>query len=322
MRTLAAALLTVAVSATELSQLDFEFMMWATKHQREYYNAETYAFRKAEFAKKNAVYKAMNQVLTTSTVGHNQFSDWTVDEFEKILGYKEETRSFSLRTKRLETNAIEYSVNWVTAGAVTPVKNQKTCGSCWSFSATGAMEGAHFLASGNLVPLSEQQLVACSYSYGDLGCMGGLMDNAFKYAETTAIDTEAQYPYTGWNSCSTCKLSTPGTVTVSSYYDVVANDPNQLKAAINLGPVSVAIQANQPVFQGYTGGIITANCGTNLDHGVLAVGYGIENGVEFYLVKNSWGADWGEAGYVRIGIEAGAGVCGIQSGPPSQPTTN
>ena len=89
-----------------------------------------------------------------------------------------------------------------------------------------------------------------------------------------------------------------------------------------MGPVSVTIQANQPAFQGYTGGIITSNCGTQLDHGVLAVGYGVDNGVEFFLVKNSWGASWGEVGYVRIGIQAGAGVCGIQSGPPSQPTTN
>jgi len=153
--------------------------------------------------------------------------------------------------------------------------------------------------------------------------MGGLMDNAFKYAETTPVTTEAQYPYSGWIASTDCKYTAgEGLVTVSSFYDVVANDPDQLKAAINLGPVSVAIQANQPVFQGYTGGIITANCGTNLDHGVLAVGYGVDNGVEFYLVKNSWGASWGEAGYVRIGIQAGAGVCGIQSGPPSQPTTN
>jgi C1A family cysteine protease len=319
MRTFILSVFAAATSA--LSQTQINFMKWVVDHQRSYNTVEEYTFRYKQYLMKDAKYKAMNKILTTSTVGHNDFSDWTDEEFQNMLGYKAE-EGRELKTKKLATFSMEYTVNWVTAGAVTPVKNQGACGSCWSFSATGAMEGAHFIYSGTLLSLSEQQLVACSYRYGNLGCGGGLMDNAFMYAMNTAMDTEEQYPYTGWYQCKTCELTIPGTVNVTSYYDVVANDPDQLKAAINMGPVSVAIQANQPAFQGYTGGIITAECGTNLDHGVLAVGYGIDNGVEFYLVKNSWGPDWGEAGYVRIGIEAGAGVCGIQSGPPSQPTTN
>jgi cathepsin F len=225
MRSLVITLLAAAASAVQIQ--DIEFMMYIAKYQRNYATVEEYTWRKMQFVAKDLEYKYLNEsVLKTSTVGHNEFSDWTPEEFEKILGYKQHTRKTALKTRHLNTNSIEYTVNWVTAGAVTPVKNQGACGSCWSFSATGAMEGAHFLASGNLLSLSEQQLVACSYPNGDLGCMGGLMDNAFTYAEGTPMLTESQYPYSGWLASTTCKQSTGGEVQVRSFYDVVANDPN------------------------------------------------------------------------------------------------
>ena len=152
------------------------------------------------------------------------------------------------------------------------------------------------------------------------------MDKAFEYAESTAIATEADYPYTSGSgtrgSCDSSKLE-GASLKVTTYTDVEANSSSQLKAALDKQPVSVAIQANKLVFQLYKTGVITGTrCGTNLDHGVLAAGYGVEDGVEYYLVKNSWGDSWGEAGYVKIGVEDGAGVCGIQSGPPSYPETN
>jgi len=256
----------------------------------------------------------------TSTMGHNQFSDWSDEEFQQTLGFLalDPLKGGEYGTF---TPTDEDSVDWVAKGAVTGVKNQGSCGSCWSFSTTGSMEGAHFIKTGELLSLSEQQLVDCSHN-GNLGCMGGMMDRAFTWTETHPLETETDYPYQGWTILKGCREDTSkGKVAVSSFVDVTPQDSDALKAAIAQGPVSVAIQANQKVFQRYSGGIITADCGTKLDHGVLAVGYGTDNGTAYYKVKNSWGPDWGEDGYVRIAITDGAGMCGIQM-QPSQPTTD
>ena len=253
-------------------------------------------------------------------MGHNMFSDWSEDEFQATLGFLalEPLKGGEYGTF---TPTDEDTVDWVAKGAVTAVKNQGSCGSCWSFSTTGSMEGAHFIKTGELLSLSEQQLVDCSHN-GNLGCMGGMMDRAFTWTESHPLETESDYPYQGWTIFHGCREdASKGKVAAQSFVDVTPQDSDALKAAIAQGPVSVAIQANQKVFQRYSGGIITADCGTKLDHGVLAVGYGTDNGTPYYKVKNSWGADWGEDGYVRIAITDGAGMCGIQS-QPSQPTTD
>ena len=270
----------------------------------------------------------------TAEYGHTIFADLTEMEFKQYLGtpvWKRKRMGLGddpdVHWPAAEIPDVELpegGFDWREHGAVTEVKNQGTCGSCWSFSTTGSMEGAHFISTGKLVSLSDQQLVSCSHN-GNMGCMGGMMDRAFKWTESNPLETEADYPYKGWAGfLAGCKTDESlGQVSAKSYVDVTPNSSAALKAQIAKGPVSVAVQANQAVFQRYKGGIIRATdgCGTKLDHGVLAVGYGVENGVEYYKVKNSWGTTYGEDGYVRLEIADGAGVCGIQM-QPSQPTTN
>ena len=305
---------------------DYEFMKYIAKHGKVYETVEEYGHRMNEWRKVNDHIKAHNAAGRTWTLGHNHMSDWTHEERKSLNGLKPELREREYAPVWLEPSNAD-GVNWVEKGAVTDVKNQGSCGSCWSFSTTGALEGAHFIATGSLESYSEEQLVECDYGIlKNMGCNGGLMDKAFKYVESNALATEADYPYTSGTgkrgSCDTSKLAN-ATLKVSTYTDVTKNDASQLKAALDKQPVSVAIEADKMAFQMYHSGVLTGDkCGTNLDHGVLAVGYGTENGVEYYLVKNSWGATWGDAGYVKIGVEDGAGVCGIQSGPPSYPETN
>jgi len=193
--------------------------------------------------------------------------------------------------------------DWRTKGAVTGVKDQGQCGSCWSFSATGSIEGAWFLSKGSLVSLSEQNLVDCSTAYGNQGCRGGLMDSAFKYVIANhGLDTEMSYAYTatGPNSCK-FNVANVG-ATISGFKDIPSGDENSLMNAVAMTPVSVAIDASKSTFHFYNTGVYyDASCSsTQLDHGVLAVGYGTENGSEYWLVKNSWGAAWGQAGYIKM----------------------
>ena len=250
------------------------------------------------------------------TLGETIFSDLNLDEFHY---YKNNymVGSTCESFKSVDVDA-PVEIDWREKGAVTPVKDQGQCGSCWSFSATGAMEGAWQIAKGDLVSLSEQQLVDCSagFKYGNHGCNGGLMDGAFQYAIDNGMCKESDYKYLA--KSGTCTKCDP-VVFLSSCVDVTPQNEVDLEKAVAIGPVSVAIEADTRTFQMYESGVITGSaCGTNLDHGVLVVGYGTESNQPYWLVKNSWGSSWGEDGYVKIEKSSSTkdkGTCGIAMQP-------
>lgn len=246
----------------------------------------------------------------TWSMAVNHFADLTTEEFRAryVGGLRHKTT-----TKKSVANftgvSIPASVDWTTKGVVTPVKNQGQCGSCWAFSTTGSVEGIHAISTGNLVSLSEQQLVDCSGPEGNEGCSGGIMDQAFQYIiKNGGICSEEAYPYTASNGqCHSCQV----VAKISGYQNVATDSMSALEAAIAQQPVSIAVDASS--WQFYGGGIYSSSCGQQLDHGVLAVGYG----PGYYKVKNSWGAGWGESGYIQLAT--GMNECGLLD-DPSYPT--
>ncbi|KAG6513524.1 thiol protease SEN102-like [Zingiber officinale] len=265
-----------------------------------------------EFNKKDEPYK----------LRLNAFADLTNQEFRGFYaGSKIEHHQIRRGEKpegefkhgHVDLHKLPASVDWRTQGAVTPVKDQGQCGSCWAFSTVVAVEGINQIASRKLISLSEQELVDCDT--GNSGCDGGLMDNAFEFIKNVGgITTEATYPYTAQQGpCSASKVNNP-VVTIDGYEDVPSNNENALQQAVANQPVSVAIDAGDQAFQFYSEGVFTGPCGTSLDHGVAVVGYGVtQDGTKYWIVKNSWGTSWGEQGYIRMkrGIPNRRGTCGI-----------
>jgi len=261
----------------------------------------------------------------TYTLGVNQFSHLTFEEFvqEAHIGG---TRPPQLRrgpadefhAAPADASANPTSVDWTTQGVVGPVHNQGSCGSCWAFSAIGAVESASKITYGKLYDLSEQHLVSCDTT--DLGCNGGWMDDAFTWMKQNGgIGSEADYPYTsGSGQTGTCKkgVSSQPNTAPKSFVDVQTGSVTALESAVAIKPVSIAIQANQAAFQSYKSGVLTGKCGQRLDHGVLLVGYGYDTAskLNYWKVKNSWGTTWGEAGYIRI-LKDNSDLCGVLDAP-------
>jgi cathepsin L len=243
----------------------------------------------------------------------NKFGDLTTEEFgAKMCGYKPALRTSAVFPGEVESPfQVGAALNWVTKGAVTPIKDQGQCGSCWAFSATGAIEGAVQISSGSLVSVAEQELVDCAGAQGNQGCNGGLMDYAFDYViSKQGIAKESDYPYTARDG--RCKSGLARVSKISAYVDVKAGDEAALMTALNLQPVAIAIEADQACFQFYHSGVLDdKSCGTNLDHGVLLVGYDTDaaSGKDYWLVKNSWGTSWADKGYIKF--VRGKNQCGL-----------
>ena len=240
------------------------------------------------------------------------FSTMTSEEIGKFMGARVDTEG--VQVAQLDDTNLADAFDWRVKGAVNPVKNQGKCGSCWAFGATAVTEAAHFIATGTLQSLSEQEIISCDIT--SYGCHGGWQSHAFDLLKYQNQALEIDYPYiSSTGDSGTCDLSKEANakVHVTGYNSIRPESVSQLKAAVNQGVVTVTIEADKPVFRQYTSGILDSeDCGTALNHAVAVVGYGSEGEKEYYIVRNSWSASWGDQGYIKIAAVDGPGICGIQ----------
>jgi C1A family cysteine protease len=300
-----AGLVGAAVAQVSMVDTAASFADFIQKYDR-VYDSPAETFRRFNVFRANlAMIEKHNQNPDkTYTMGITAFTDLTFHEFSERFGLV--PRGNVSKMAHMDIPAAD--IDWRTRGAVTHPKDQGPCGSCWAFSATGALEGKFAIARGNLPSFSEQQLVECSGGEGNKGCQGGLMDHAFNWVKKNGgLCSEADYPYTA-KDVETCKTDChiiAGSA-VSSIFLVPARKEDQLAVAVEQNPVSVAVAANEN-WQHYTGGVFSDPlCWlTQLNHGVLAIGIQ----ADAWIIKNSWGADWGEQGYMRL--KKGSNMCGV-----------
>ncbi|KAH9693158.1 hypothetical protein KPL70_016590 [Citrus sinensis] len=321
------------------SDINELFETWCKQHGKAYSSEQEKQQRLKIFEDNYAFVTQHNNMGNSSfTLSLNAFADLTHQEFKaSFLGFSaasidhDRRRNASVQSPGTLRD-VPASIDWRKKGAVTEVKDQASCGACWAFSATGAIEGINKIVTGSLVSLSEQELIDCDRSYNS-GCGGGLMDYAYQFViKNHGIDTEKDYPYRGQaGQCNKQKLNRH-IVTIDGYKDVPENNEKQLLQAVVAQPVSVGICGSERAFQLYSSGIFTGPCSTSLDHAVLIVGYDSENGVDYWIIKNSWGRSWGMNGYMHMQRNTGnsLGICGInmlasyptktgQNPPPSPP---
>jgi len=305
---LAVLLFAVAASAISDAELYQSFVDWTVEHNKVYDTALEHAKRFENFKANVALVRHLNR-QNRGRFALNKFADLSQEEFEQI--YLHPIRAPAIRTHEVFTapagrNDFPTTLDWRDKGAVNAIKDQKSCGSCWAFSVVANIEGVYFVSKGKLPNLSEQQLVDCekycmiypgtTEEVCDDGCDGGLMPNAEKYAGEKGMMTQADYPYKGYEQ--TCAYNAAKAEKYSYDWTWVDKNEDAMVAALNTyGPLSIGVCASSWSY--YSGGIFNSTC-SSLNHGVALVGYGVENGKEFWIIRNSWGTSWGERGYIRL----------------------
>jgi len=291
-----------------------EFRQWINEHNKTYSALELPAKFKVWSDNYDFVQEE-NSKGHSYTLGMNHLADLTVEEHTALhLGLiHKNTEADEYNGESEDENvSVPTSVDWRNKGAVGAIRNQGSCGGCWAFATSAALEGLHKISNGKLQTFSPQQLIDCSSSYGNNGCNGGLLESAFKYTRDNGIAADSSYPYQ--QRQTSCRYSKQSKVFQNRGYKTITQGASNLQSAVANGPVAVAIDASSQSFQLYKSGLFTA-CGTNLDHAITAVGYST-GGQAYWIVKNQWGTTWGEKGYVKIPLgdqNNRKGTCGINS---------
>jgi len=314
--------------------VDVAFDQFVRRHQKNYRDESDFQVRKDLFRQNMRLIHSVNRKHLSYSLASNHLADMTDDEMRVRRGKLRSSGSgynggLAFSYTQRDLNSVPATLDWRLYGAVTPVKDQAICGSCWSFGTVGALEGANFLATGNLVRLSQQALVDCSWGYGNNACDGGEDFRAYQWVmRHGGIPTEDSYGgYLGIDGF--CHIDDPNVVTgfaMESYVNVTSGDADALKVALSKhGPVSVAIDASHKTFSFYSNGVYyEPDCHSDpegLDHAVLAVGYGNINGQDYWLIKNSWSTYWGNDGYVLMSQKNNN--CGVATMPTFvNPKTN
>jgi len=314
------------------------FKDWLVKHNIQIIDSNQYTRVFNNWNSNDKYIEYINSQNKTYQLAHNSYSGMNQQEFSDFMGLNANYEEFKYNLRGPSKNfssesvgSVPTSIDWRTKGAVTPVKDQGQCGSCWSFSNTGALEGAYYLKYGNLMSFSEQELVDCSnFKNGgpNMGCNGGQISQTMDWiGKNGGLCTEDAYPYTSGvtktgGTCNSKSCTAVSGTKVASHTDVAPNSDTAMMTALSIQPVSVGIEADQREFQLYSSGVFTDACGTNIDHAVLLVGYGHDSvsNLDYYILKNSWSNTWGDQGYIYLGkgtdragkaYNGGKGQCGV-----------